>query len=41
MTDQLASLFDDRPDAPMPPQRPVAATPKSAFGSDARRKVVG
>jgi cobaltochelatase CobT len=39
MTDQLASLFDDSPDAPVQ-QRPQPA-PKSAFGSDARRTVVG
>jgi cobaltochelatase CobT len=39
MTDQLASLFDDQPNAPQ--QRPGAAVKSSAFGSDARRKVIG
>jgi cobaltochelatase CobT len=40
MTDQLASLFDDKPSA-SGRARGVAPKQPSAFGSDARRKVVG
>jgi cobaltochelatase CobT len=40
MTDQLASLFDDRPNASAP-QRSGGAGKPSAFGSDSRRKVIG
>ncbi len=40
MTDQLASLFDDRPTAKATPSSAGAAK-ASAFGADARRKVVG
>jgi len=40
MTDQLASLFDDRPEAAKPQAKAPAAKP-AAFGAEARRKVIG